>query len=396
MNYQFQNLFKNAIKPPTNIGTRVPWFEQEKRDPWQDLTLQREQEIQQQEAPSNKGIDIISALKGIQEAKNGPARTAYSDFLANGLPKEEDYERSKWAKLGAILAGGLGAYGGDSSAPQKAISALRSPYERALEAAEIRGKYLGAASDYETEQERNQIQSLKAIGDIEDTRVDNERLAANERNKFTEYVRPVDGMRIRVYNDGRREEIGQDDESLEQKQARVLEAARIAREQATYNQDRSDGRFFAGLDSTNARAAAAQAATDARAAANQAAIDARANKPKPPTTLDKIRIITDVRRELLGGEEFGFLMGSNLVIPGAGGTVSPNPEMMKGFNEAQKRELLGHIDRFNKRAQELTDEELGMSGAIRTPVQPPVQPNKEPKYIRLPDGTMGLNPNYKG
>jgi len=152
MSFLFRNTFNNPSSQTESL------YRNRVKNPWEEPPLA------QPEQQEEKGFrDYIAELY-----KPGEAVTGYQQFLSQGAPREEDYERSKWAKLGSVLATGAMAYGGDPNAIEKGQQALRAPYERALNAYSTKAGVMKEAADVEHGISRNRIDQWKTGNDYEE------------------------------------------------------------------------------------------------------------------------------------------------------------------------------------------------------------------------------------
>jgi hypothetical protein len=169
-----------------NIGTSSPFRNalnsKKRKDPWQDLSVEREQEL---EEPEQEEDGIISALTELRNRRN-PVQSEYEQFLSRA-PKSEDYERSKGAKIAAAIFSGIGGYYGDENAAARNQAALDAPYERALRNFENKGKVLAARLGIENSRYKQELESVNAIREYEKEKADrdlSERKFGLDREKF--------------------------------------------------------------------------------------------------------------------------------------------------------------------------------------------------------------------
>ena len=112
--------------------------------------------------PTNPGVDPFNFLKKYEELNaNRPNRLAYQQAIEQGAP---EIERSKWARLGAMLAAGGSALGG-TRAPEAAnfgISAYFQPQMRSDEKYKERVHGLGQLANMEESDLANKMKALEA------------------------------------------------------------------------------------------------------------------------------------------------------------------------------------------------------------------------------------------
>lgn len=143
---------------------------------------------------------LIDAYKELINRPDGPAMSAYSKFLSQGVPQREDYKPGKMTKLGAILSGLAAGY---QSGPKEGIELGRSildrPYEMALHKNEMQGSRLGKAASLEELGQKGKVEDVKLLGDLSNKKSDNDRadLLANDLIKTRAITRQEAEQRMK-------------------------------------------------------------------------------------------------------------------------------------------------------------------------------------------------------
>lgn len=354
----------NPLLQHPNIGTRTPFQEalNRKKSPWEDLTMQREKEIEAEEESDS----FLDNLRTLQNRGQGPVQSEYSRFLAQDVPQRENYQRSKGAKIAAALLSGLGTYTGDRNAVERNQQALDRPYNEAVEQYGMQGKVLNEAAEREESHYQNELTAASALAryGIESNR--EKRQEERQDNQFKMQMEMESGRNTRA---------DANLTSLEERREAQDSAALVRTIQA--DKDR----------------AAERALDRSAAAANTQAIIAgqnlrdRTSNPaaeKTPSYSDESKARSDARNILINTPEWSWLR-DNVEIDPSTGAMSPKKAGW-GEGTAERDKRAGHIARFEQAAQAKAQELLGKGKTSQSAAQP--------KYIMDKDGNYVLNPNY--
>ncbi len=103
---------------------------------------------------------LMAAYREIMAGQNGPARSAYSDFIQRGFPKEEDYKPSRGRRLAAALAGGAIGYSNPGLGIETGQNITSGPYQRAVRQYGMEGAKLKEAANLEETGNKNRIEAV--------------------------------------------------------------------------------------------------------------------------------------------------------------------------------------------------------------------------------------------
>lgn len=165
-------------------------------------------------APTNAGDSRLAGVYGsLANTDTGPANKSYRDYLAKGVPQEEDFKPGKMGRLSAILAGastGLSTRDG-GLANKAAQDVLDDPYNKAMGRYKLEGDKLAKGADLEEKDINNRVKTYRDIVESQDRQANNDRLGklndAQIRNYnsqidnrgstgYSQYNTPVNGHRM--------------------------------------------------------------------------------------------------------------------------------------------------------------------------------------------------------
>jgi hypothetical protein len=116
---------------------------------------------------------------GLANQANGPAMSAYMQYLQTGAPKEENYKPSKMRRLAAALSGAAVGFRDPAGGIAAAQSINNIPYEQELRKHDTREKQLRAAAGIEENLMQHRINALKLT---EESRRAQEKLDLEAKN----------------------------------------------------------------------------------------------------------------------------------------------------------------------------------------------------------------------
>lgn len=219
-----------------SFGAPSPSLGQMPRYPFDFEGGQEEQEPENPYAPPiPPRINFADAYRELLSRPKGKAAQAYEDFVQKGYPQERP---PNWStRLGAALSGAAQAFSRDpGSSFNTARSIIQAPYEREVKRHQLEGNRLAQAAALEEKDEGRNLQIIKAFDEMENRRIDNERLQAqadeakrvnNANIKAREQqainsgltvIEGSDGHRYSVSKDGKtKTDLGKYDLSVEEK-----------------------------------------------------------------------------------------------------------------------------------------------------------------------------------
>lgn len=354
----------SLIRP--NIGTRTPFRTalDEKPNPWDNLSMQRDRQMEIPEPPEQEDNSFLSNLKALQSRGAGPANSQYSQFLSQGAPRREDYERSKGAKIAAALITGLGAYSGNREAGRMAQEGLDRPYNEAVEQYKMTGSNLNEQAEREDSHYKSALDAEEAIANLTLKNKYELRQEARQDNQFKLGLEAEAGRNNRLITSNEAIAARQREHDATMT-ARAAEAERARAAEGDKNRAADLAKYTAMIKAANWR---------------------DSNNPgtnREPSYTEYSKAKTDARNQLLNSPDWIWLKDNLDPAALTEGNLVPfkgKSGMFSSGGDGKEAERAAHLVRFEEAVEDKAKELLGGKPKAKTSAAPAA----EPEYVKDP------------